>query len=149
MTEQTGSDVVVEYAFDAPIDRVWSAWTDPGIVGEWWGSDPAGVVTFAALDVRVGGGFEICFRDSTSAEHTCFGTYLRVVPTTALEFTWAWVNEPGVTSRVTVEFETLDAETRIRFVHSELGAASGHDYAAGWRRTFGKLDRVLAVHAEG
>jgi hypothetical protein len=32
----------------------------------------------------------------------------------------------------------------MRFVHGELRGVSDHDYAEGWRRTFAKLDRVLA-----
>jgi hypothetical protein len=32
----------------------------------------------------------------------------------------------------------------MRFVHGELRGVSDHDYAEGWRRTFAKLDGVLA-----
>ncbi len=31
-------EVVVTRTFDAPLDRVWRAWSDPELVTRWWGS---------------------------------------------------------------------------------------------------------------
>ncbi|MGC5166400.1 SRPBCC family protein [Luteimicrobium sp. DT211] len=140
----SGSSVVVEHRFDAPLDVVWRAWTDPERVSRWWGSDPGGVVTSAELDVHVGGRFEISFRDPGGEGHTSRGEYLRVEEPSLLDFTWSWESEPGTRSRVTVELVGDGDATAMRFVHGELVGVSAHDYAPGWRRTFGKLDAVLA-----
>ncbi|MFC8733799.1 SRPBCC domain-containing protein [Luteimicrobium sp. NPDC057192] len=138
------SSVEIEHRFDAPLDVVWRAWTDPERVSRWWGSDPDGVVTSAELDVRVGGRFEISFRDPSGDAHTSRGEYLRVEEPRVLDFTWSWESEPGAQSRVTVELARAGDATAMRFVHGELVGVSAHDYAPGWRRTFGKLDAVLA-----
>ena len=41
MTDTTKSvkkrDLVVTRTFDAPIESVWAAWTDPKHVMQWWG----------------------------------------------------------------------------------------------------------------
>ncbi|MGE5072645.1 MAG: SRPBCC domain-containing protein [Anaerolineae bacterium] len=38
MTEQpTKEDLVVTRIFDAPLELVWRAWTDPNEVRRWWG----------------------------------------------------------------------------------------------------------------
>jgi uncharacterized protein YndB with AHSA1/START domain len=76
--------------------------------------------------------------------HTSTGEYLRVEEMTELEFTWSWLSETNTPSRVTVVFAAEETGTRMRFVHGDLRGASSHDYAQGWRRTFSKLDRVLA-----
>ena len=144
MAEEPASSITVDHHFDADQRAVWGAWTDPVVVRRWWGSDPDGVVTSAALDVRPGGRFVISFRDSTGDLHTSTGEYLRVEELTALEFTWSWLSETNAPSRVSVVFTADDAGTRMRFVHDELRGVSDHDYADGWRRTFAKLDRVLA-----
>lgn len=144
----SGSEIVIEHVFRAPLEQVWRAWTSPEAVRTWWGSDPAGVVIAADLDVRVGGRFEIAFRDSSGVEHTCSGVYLRVRPMTELEFTWSWASEPGRTSRVAVALEQGDDGTRMRFVHGDLFTASEHDYAVGWRSTFAKLDETLAARED-
>ncbi len=136
------------HRFDAPLRAVWRAWTDPERVRTWWGSDPDGVVTSAELDVRVGGRFEISFRDPSGDQHTSRGEYLHVEAPTLLDFTWSWESEPGVRSRVTVELTDDGRTTAMRFVHGELHGASEHDYAPGWRRTFEKLDEVLATPDE-
>jgi uncharacterized protein YndB with AHSA1/START domain len=53
MSEAT-FDVHVEREFDAPIDRVWAAWTTPEGLRAWWG--PTGFTCpRAETDIRVGG----------------------------------------------------------------------------------------------
>lgn len=144
MVEEPATSITVDHHFNAAQAKVWAAWTDPAVVRLWWGSDPDGVVTSAALDVRPGGRFVISFQDSSGDLHTSTGEYLRVEEPTELEFTWSWLNETNPPSRVNVAFEGDDAGTRMRFVHEDLRGMSEHDYAKGWRRTFAKLDRILA-----
>ena len=143
-SEASVFSVEIEHRFEAPLAVVWRAWTDPERVSRWWGSDPDGVVTSAGLDVRVGGRFEISFRDPSGDAHTSRGEYLRVEEPDVLDFTWSWESEPGAVSRVTVELVGDGDATVMRFVHGELVGVSSHDYAPGWRRTFDKLDAVLA-----
>jgi uncharacterized protein YndB with AHSA1/START domain len=47
-------NVRVTRTFEAPVERVWKAWTDPADLRAWWG--PSGFVcTRATADVRPGG----------------------------------------------------------------------------------------------
>ncbi|WP_347978186.1 SRPBCC domain-containing protein [Microbacterium sp. ProA8] len=62
MAEEPASSITVDHHFDADQRAVWEAWTDPEVVRRWWGSDPDGVVTSAALDVRPGGRFAVSFK---------------------------------------------------------------------------------------
>jgi uncharacterized protein YndB with AHSA1/START domain len=144
MAEEPESSITVHHHFDAVPKVVWDAWTDPAVVRRWWGSDPEGLVTSAALDVRPGGRLAISFQDSSGEVHTCTGEYLHVAEMTELDFTWSWLSETNTPSRVNVVFAADETGTRMRFVHGELHGASEHDYAQGWRRTFAKLDRILA-----
>ncbi|HSX09529.1 MAG TPA: SRPBCC domain-containing protein [Candidatus Saccharimonadales bacterium] len=41
--EDTKKELTLERTYDAPIDLVWKAWTDPKLVAEWWG--PQGVTS--------------------------------------------------------------------------------------------------------
>ena len=60
MTEQT-YDVSVVREFDAPIGRVWAAWTQPDDLRGWWG--PTGFTCpRAEADVRVGGRILVTMR---------------------------------------------------------------------------------------
>jgi uncharacterized protein YndB with AHSA1/START domain len=60
MSEQT-YDVSVIREFDAPIDRIWAAWTQPDDLRAWWG--PTGFTCpRAEADVRVGGRILVTMR---------------------------------------------------------------------------------------
>ena len=137
--------IQIERYFNAQPDAVWRAWTDPAIVSRWFGSDPAGKVLAAQLDVRSGGRFEVSFRDSSGIEHTCRGVYVEVEPGSKLSFSWSWRSEPGIESLVAVRLKPEGEGTLMQFEHARLVDGSAHDYAAGWRRTFEKLASVLSV----
>ncbi|MDJ0755136.1 MAG: SRPBCC domain-containing protein [Ardenticatenaceae bacterium] len=47
-------EVRFERTYDAPIDRVWNAWTDPTLVKQWWGAKDT-IVSECEIDLRVGG----------------------------------------------------------------------------------------------
>ena len=60
MAEST-FDVHVVREFDAPIERVWAAWTEPADLRAWWG--PTGFTCpRAEADVRVGGRILVTMR---------------------------------------------------------------------------------------
>jgi uncharacterized protein YndB with AHSA1/START domain len=40
--------------FNAPIEKVWKAWTDPDLLEKWWGSKPWTAIT-KSMDFTVGG----------------------------------------------------------------------------------------------
>lgn len=135
----------IERYFEAPPEKVWRSWTDPEIVRRWFGSDPAGTVTGAQLDVRPGGNFAVSFVDADGTAHICSGVYATVRAGAGLSFTWRWASEPDHESFVTVRLEPAGPGTRMHFEHARLGAASQHDYTNGWQRTFDKLARVLGA----
>ena len=60
MTSET-YNVVVTRTFDAPVERVWQAWSEPQLVMQWWG--PTGFTCPKAdLDFREGGTSLVCMR---------------------------------------------------------------------------------------
>ena len=143
MTEPAGKDAIsIEVIINASIEKVWRAWTDPEWILKWFGSDPNGRGIKAKMDVYVGGRFEITFKDSDGAEHTCTGEYIEVEELHNLSFTWEWKNEPGVESFVSVILKPGNNNTHMEFQHCKLGTASSHDYLNGWQATFLKLNRL-------
>ena len=53
VTTPSELEIRVERIFDAPRDHVFSVWTDPDLIPEWWGD---GTVV-EAMDVRPGGAY--------------------------------------------------------------------------------------------
>ena len=135
--------VVVTADFPQPPRDVWRAWTEADQLRRWFGSHPDGVVLAARADVRVGGSFEVTFRDPTGDVHTCFGAYTLVEPPAKLGFTWRWVAAPDAVERVEVTLEDTGSGTRLTLVHADIDPATTHGYEAGWTSTFAKLRRAL------
>jgi uncharacterized protein YndB with AHSA1/START domain len=55
------ADLVVTRVFAAPVERVWKAWTDSGLVKQWWG--PTGFTCpVARIDFREGATSLVCMR---------------------------------------------------------------------------------------
>ena len=142
--ERTENDTVtIRIAISAPIENVWEAWTNPALILKWFGSDPNGKGLKAKLDVRVGGFFEITFRDADQTEHTCSGVYVDVQEFSNLSFSWTWKSEPDVESFVKVVLTSKSNITQMIFQHSHIGTASSHDYLNGWQAAFSKLEQML------
>lgn len=53
--------LIIERTFDAPIEKVWDAFTNPEILKMWW-APPAMQNSFLSADVKEGGLFRYCFK---------------------------------------------------------------------------------------
>ncbi|CAL9469825.1 SRPBCC family protein [Streptomyces sp. enrichment culture] len=85
-TEQTGTTAENGYSYtltrtlDAPVARVWQAWTTPGQYAQWAYAVPGSV----ELDVRPGGTWKATMRTPEGAEFPLTGSYTEVVEHRAL-----------------------------------------------------------------
>jgi len=143
MINSPGKSVGIEWHFKSSPEMIWKAWTDPQMLKQWFGSDPKGKVLNVSLDIRVGGYFEVTFMDSDGTGHTCFGNYTGIRTPSVLKFTWSWKSEPGQISFVTVKLKSEPKGTLMKFEHANVDTVSAHNYEAGWRSTFKKLDCLL------
>jgi uncharacterized protein YndB with AHSA1/START domain len=142
MQGQTNSSIRISRYFSASPQEVWQAWTDPKLIKSWFGSDPNGTVLDASLDVRVGGTFDVTFRNSDDTQFTCTGTYQEIEKDQRLVFTWTWKERPEVRELVTLAFQAEQPDTLMIFEHANIDAGTTHDYETGWNSTFDKLERT-------
>jgi len=90
-------DVTITRIFDAPVEKVWKAWSDPEYVMRWWG--PTGFTSPSAeMDFRVGGSSLVCMRapaeyGSQDMFHTW--TYTRIDPHERIEFVSKFADKDG------------------------------------------------------
>ncbi len=144
MSVGKGNDTIhLEIKIHTPVQEIWKAWTEPGLILQRIGSDPKGEGLKARMDVRTGGKYEISFRGSDGVEHSCFGMYTEVKEFRKLVFSWEWKSEPGVESFVTMDLTPEDDYTLMQFEHSHVGDHSIHNYLTGWAMTFEKLKLIL------
>jgi uncharacterized protein YndB with AHSA1/START domain len=90
-------NLVFTRVFDAPIERVWRAWTDPEQVMRWWG--PNGFTCpLARIDFREGGKSLVCMRapkEFGGQDMYSTWTYTRIVPLRQIEWLHHFADKEG------------------------------------------------------
>jgi uncharacterized protein YndB with AHSA1/START domain len=154
MTNSTSVDrisdreVVVTRVVNAPVRKVWQAWTQAELFRQWWVPKGAPITLKSCeMDVRVGGGYKLVF-DYQGNEMPFFGNYTEVVPESRLVWTNDEAGDAGQVSTVT--FEDLGGKTRVvlseRFPTKEaLEEAMASGSMEGARAQFEQLDEFVAA----
>jgi len=130
--------VRVERTYEAPVEAVFDAWTNPEVMERWWKADPEHEVTIAA-DVRVGGGYRFAMHrpGGDGEEMVVHGTYREVSRPDRLVYSWAWEGTGPYAnheSEVAVTFaEAEPGRTTVTIEHAGLlDDTSRANHARGW-----------------
>src|ERR1700675_570415 len=132
VTSPNELEIRVERIFDAPRARVFSVWTDPKLIPEWWGDD----TVVEEMDVRPGGTYR--FR---TARGVVEGEYREVEPPQRLVQTFQ-------NHVQTLEFEDLGERTKLtqtmRFATTEERDTTMHyGVEEGAKSGFAQIDALL------
>ena len=133
VTTPTELEIRVERVFDAPRDHVYSVWTDPTLIPEWWGD---GTVV-EEMDVRPGGSWR--FR---TAYGVVEGEYREVEAPQRLVQTFQ-------NHLQTLEFEDLGEQTKLTQTMlfgttEERDTTMQYGVEEGATQGFARIDAVLA-----
>ena len=91
-------DLVITRVFDAPVELVWKAWTDPEYVMRWWG--PTGFTSpTCKIDFREGGKLVFHMRAPKEfqgpQDFYTSGVYKKIVPLKLIEFSQGLSDKDG------------------------------------------------------
>ena len=133
--------------FDAPVEAVVRAHTEPELVRQWLG--PNGYeMDIERWDFTSGGGYRYIHRDPQGAEYGFRGVFHVVRPDFAIQ-TFEFEGYPDVVSIESITFERLDGgRTRLRghAVYPTMEARDGmvgSGMETGMNAGYAKLDDVL------
>ncbi|WP_424812941.1 SRPBCC family protein [Roseococcus sp. YIM B11640] len=79
-------DLVLEREIDVPVELVWTAWTTPHHLKEWFVPKPW-TITSCEIDLRPGGAFRTTMRSPEGQEFPNDGCFLEIVEHRRLVFT--------------------------------------------------------------
>ncbi len=142
--------------YDAPIEKLWKAWTDQDVVRKWWG--PRGVTNpVCEVDARPGGKINIVMRAGkelgsfSGQEWPMSGIFKEVVPMKKLVFTSQALDDVKdivVEAEVTVHFEDLGGKTKVIVNIRVTKAGPKSEFAlrgmeAGWNQQMDKLSEEM------
>lgn len=90
-------DIKLKRIIDAPVEKVWQAWTEPEHVKKWWGPQDYTSPT-CQIDLREGGTYLFCMRAPEyqgGQDSYTTGKYSKIVPNERLEFTQSMADSEG------------------------------------------------------
>lgn len=141
--------VRVSRTIAAKADTLFSAWTDPSKVAQWWRQEGAGwKFAGASIDLRVGGAYRLGMTDPDGKTHVAVGVYREILPPMRLVFTWDWedpANRVGDTL-VTVEFKDAGRDrTEVVLLHERFAdVARMGRHEQGWTELLELLAQFAA-----
>lgn len=88
------NEVFIEETFNASIEKVFQAWTDPEKLMKWYAPEGC-TIHFKELNIKNGGLFHSCISNPQYGDCWCIGEYKEVVPHSKLVFTMINADENG------------------------------------------------------
>jgi uncharacterized protein YndB with AHSA1/START domain len=147
MTEHRAQVLRIERTFDAPIERVFEAWTTAEVLRGWLQGMRGWETPTAEVDLRVGGRIRIVMRDpANGTEAGATGEYRVVDPPQRLVFTWLWDDQPDQPQLIELEFSELGGRTTVLMTNSAIptdGRLMSQE--RGWNVCYDNLERLLAA----
>jgi uncharacterized protein YndB with AHSA1/START domain len=150
--------IEVSRTFEAPLELLWSAWTEPEHFMQWYG--PKGFTAPSCeIDLREGGRHLWSMLSPDGMQMYYTGSYKEVVPMERLVYTDSMSDAEGnvispaamgmgegmpEVMDVTVTFVHSDGKTTVTVSHVGIGDSAEHA-GMGWEQAFDKLTSVLAM----
>ncbi len=139
--------VEVRKVINAPVDKVFKAWTDPDQISKWFLSCESTADTRIEQDVRTGGQYRIDSIGSENKNVSMTGTYQEVIPNKKLVFSWTNNSQdaPAKDTLVTVEFIAKGDGTEVILKHTNfVDQATAERHNMGWTRLLENLANLFA-----
>jgi uncharacterized protein YndB with AHSA1/START domain len=142
LTETANETVTIEQTvrIAASVETVWTFWTDPQRLAQWWGSE-------AEVVAEPGGLFRVVMENGPVMR----GAFAELEPPRRLVFSFGWegtaVGEPLApgSTRVEVTLTPDMGDTILVLRHSDMPATHSADHTKGWNYLVGQ--RLVAAAA--
>ncbi len=106
------NEIRITRIFDAPVQAVWDAWTDPEQVGQWWG--PRGfTLTTHSKDLKPGGHWHYTMHGPDGVDYPNKTHYFEVEECAKLVYDHGGNDDQAPLFRVTVFFSEVRGKTKM------------------------------------
>ena len=160
---EVANELKIVRIFEAPVDRVWAAWSDPELIKQWWGPKDFSA-PHAEVDFQVGGKYLFAMHGPAGTEFDIDmwsgGMYTEIIPMKRIAYLDHFADKDGNAvspaqfgmrelpdeMAVTVEFEPVDGgKTQVTLTHAGAPAGSGSakNMEMGWNQSLDKMAESL------
>jgi uncharacterized protein YndB with AHSA1/START domain len=148
--DTNANEIAITRFYDAPVQMVWDAWTDPAQVAQWWG--PRGfTLTTHSKDLRPGGSWVYTMHGPDGVDYPNDTKYIEVIPLSRLVYDHGAHDGKPPLFRVTVDFTDQGGGTTrmdMRMTHATPQALLESKKIirkAGGNSTWDRLAEYLAM----
>lgn len=147
MSKPSDREIRVERIFDASLERVWKAYTEPDQLAQWWGR--GNKLDIVRYELERGGHYRF-IEHSDHGQHGFEGRFREVTPMQRLSMTFEWDGMPGYPAVTTAEFHDLgDGRTKIVstmlfYTPEERDGILHSGMEGGMAESYAALDALLA-----
>jgi uncharacterized protein YndB with AHSA1/START domain len=151
--DSTANRIRVLREFDAPIEKVWLAWTDPKILDQWWAPKPWQTKT-KSMNFREGGSWTYSMVGPDGETHWCREDFKKIEPQMSYAIDNYFIDErenrnqdfPVMHWKISFysREETTQVEVEIDFDSDEdLNKIIEMGFKEGFAMAHGNLDELL------
>lgn len=101
--------ILVKRDFDASVEQVWKAWTQPELLDQWWAPKPWKAVTMR-MDFRPGGSWMYYMQGPEGERHYCRADYTNITPNQQFTGSDAFTDENG---KINTDMPTMQWDVRF------------------------------------
>ena len=147
------NEINITRIYDAPVQAVWDAWTDPEQVAQWWG--PRGfTLTTHSKDLRPGGSWRYTMHGPDGVDYPNWTQYFEVEQYSKLVYDHGGNDDRPALFRVTVLFSEIDGKTKMEMsmrLPTPEAAEETRKFikAAGGNATWDRLAEYLEHESTG
>lgn len=159
-TKNKERELYITHLFDAPVEMVFQAWTDPKQLTQWYAPDGCSI-SYKKLNIKENGGFHSCIHDPIHGDCWVKGKYLEIKTPEKLVFSMTLSNEAGdslaapeagkpgdwpMEILTTVLFSPIGQQTKLS-LHQSVPEASAKENGAyqSWVKMLDKLSCLLSA----
>src|SRR5579872_135917 len=152
-TKNKSNEIKITRVYDAPVQAVWDAWTDPVQAAKWWG--PRGfTLTTHSKDLKPGGTWKYTMHGPDGVDYPNTAHYLEVEKHSKLVYDHGGNEDQPPLFRVTVLFSEVKGKTRLEMSMSLPTPEAAEDTRkfikkAGGDSTWDRLAEYLEKEASG
>lgn len=152
-TKNSSNEIKITRIYDAPVQLVWDAWTDPEQAAKWWG--PRGfTITTHSKDLKPGGHWDYTMHGPDGVDYPNTTKYLEVEECAKLVYDHGGHGDRPPLFRVTVLFIAMDGKTKMDMTMTlptpeALEATRQIIKKAGGNSTWDRLAEYLEKESSG
>ena len=91
---ESNDEVYIEETFNASLEKVFKAWTDPEKLVKWYAPEGC-TIHFKKIEIKKGGQFHSCISNPQYGDCWCVGEYKEVIPNSKIVFTMINADKNG------------------------------------------------------